>query len=157
MRKSNLISEKRCPMKKILEEVRGAKSVAISGHIRPDGDCVGSCMGLYLYLTKENSLIKKIKFENPEAIEQAMFYIGNDVQFFDKNKSEFEINNNKTILDKFAISFLSLVYNAGFYAISYVFLILFFPVLFQFLFHHFLFLSIQNYLFFLLFCFLYFL
>lgn len=40
-------------MKKILEEVRGAKSIAISGHIRPDGDCVGSCMGLYLYLTKE--------------------------------------------------------------------------------------------------------
>jgi len=40
-------------MKKILDEVRGAKSVAISGHIRPDGDCVGSCMGLYLYLTKE--------------------------------------------------------------------------------------------------------
>ena len=40
-------------MKKIIEEVRGAKSVAISGHIRPDGDCVGSCMGLYLYLTKE--------------------------------------------------------------------------------------------------------
>lgn len=40
-------------MKKILEEVSGAKSIAISGHIRPDGDCVGSCMGLYLYLTKE--------------------------------------------------------------------------------------------------------
>lgn len=40
-------------MKKIIEEVRGAKRVAISGHIRPDGDCVGSCMGLYLYLTKE--------------------------------------------------------------------------------------------------------
>lgn len=40
-------------MKKIMEEVSGAKSIAISGHIRPDGDCVGSCMGLYLYLTKE--------------------------------------------------------------------------------------------------------
>lgn len=40
-------------MKKILDEVRGTNSVAISGHIRPDGDCVGSCMGLYLYLTKE--------------------------------------------------------------------------------------------------------
>ena len=40
-------------MKKILEEVCGAASIAISGHIRPDGDCVGSCMGLYLYLTKE--------------------------------------------------------------------------------------------------------
>lgn len=37
---------------KILEEVKGVESIAISGHIRPDGDCVGSCMGLYLYLKK---------------------------------------------------------------------------------------------------------
>jgi len=28
-------------------------SVAVGGHMRPDGDCVGSCMGLYLYL-KQN-------------------------------------------------------------------------------------------------------
>lgn len=28
------------------------KTVAIGGHIRPDGDCVGSCMGLYQYLKK---------------------------------------------------------------------------------------------------------
>ena len=40
-------------MKKILEEVRDAKTIAISGHIRPDGDCVGSCMGMYLFLKKE--------------------------------------------------------------------------------------------------------
>ena len=40
-------------MNKILEEVRDAKSIAISGHIRPDGDCVGSCMGMYLFLKKE--------------------------------------------------------------------------------------------------------
>ena len=40
-------------MKNILEEVKGAKTVAIGGHIRPDGDCIGSCMGLYLYLKKE--------------------------------------------------------------------------------------------------------
>ena len=26
------------------------KYVAILGHIRPDGDCVGSCMGLYNYI-----------------------------------------------------------------------------------------------------------
>ena len=36
----------------ILEEVKGASSIAIGGHIRPDGDCVGSCMGMYLYLKK---------------------------------------------------------------------------------------------------------
>lgn len=37
----------------IREELEGVTSVAIAGHIRPDGDCVGSCMGLYLYI-KEN-------------------------------------------------------------------------------------------------------
>ena len=26
--------------------------MALGGHIRPDGDCVGSCMGMYLYLTE---------------------------------------------------------------------------------------------------------
>ena len=36
----------------IYEEVKDAKTIGISGHIRPDGDCVGSCMGLYLYLKK---------------------------------------------------------------------------------------------------------
>lgn len=38
---------------KIINELKGAKTIAISGHIRPDGDCVGSVMGLYLYLRKE--------------------------------------------------------------------------------------------------------
>ena len=30
--------------------LEGAKTIAIGGHVRPDGDCVGSCMGMYLYL-----------------------------------------------------------------------------------------------------------
>ena len=33
--------------------LQGVSTVAIAGHQRPDGDCVGSCMGMYLYL-KEN-------------------------------------------------------------------------------------------------------
>ena len=36
----------------IYEEVKGASTIGISGHVRPDGDCVGSAMGLYLYLKK---------------------------------------------------------------------------------------------------------
>ncbi len=36
----------------LLQECDGAKVIGISGHIRPDGDCVGSCMALYLYLQK---------------------------------------------------------------------------------------------------------
>ena len=34
----------------ILDEVKGAASIAIGGHIRPDGDCVGSCLGMWKYL-----------------------------------------------------------------------------------------------------------
>ena len=37
-------------MKKISEVLQNAQTVAIAGHIRPDGDCVGSCMALKLYL-----------------------------------------------------------------------------------------------------------
>ncbi|MBR3645346.1 MAG: bifunctional oligoribonuclease/PAP phosphatase NrnA [Lachnospiraceae bacterium] len=40
-------------MKSINELIGDAKTVAISGHIRPDGDCVGSCMALYNYI-KDN-------------------------------------------------------------------------------------------------------
>lgn len=32
--------------------LKEARTVAIAGHVRPDGDCVGSCMGLYQYLTE---------------------------------------------------------------------------------------------------------
>ncbi len=34
----------------IVSALEKAKSVAIGGHVRPDGDCVGSCMGLYQYI-----------------------------------------------------------------------------------------------------------
>ena len=40
-------------MEKLASKLAGIKTVAIAGHVRPDGDCIGSCMGLYLYL-KEN-------------------------------------------------------------------------------------------------------
>ena len=38
-------------MKSFLEnQIMGSRTVAIAGHTRPDGDCVGSCMGLYNYI-----------------------------------------------------------------------------------------------------------
>ena len=36
----------------ILEECEGARRIGISGHVRPDGDCVGSCLALWQYLVK---------------------------------------------------------------------------------------------------------
>lgn len=39
--------------------VKEAAAIAIGGHVRPDGDCVGACLGLYNYLT-ENTKDKQI-------------------------------------------------------------------------------------------------
>ena len=53
----------------LLEECRGAGRIGISGHIRPDGDCVGSCMGLYLYLKKKLPGAEvRVFLEKPESI-----------------------------------------------------------------------------------------
>lgn len=42
-------------MKFIEDELRTAKKIIISGHVRPDGDCVGSCLALYNYLCSMKS------------------------------------------------------------------------------------------------------
>ncbi len=39
-------------MKSISEVLEHVKTMGIAGHVRPDGDCVGSCMALYLYMKK---------------------------------------------------------------------------------------------------------
>ena len=36
----------------ISDVLAGVKTAAIGGHVRPDGDCIGSCVGLYLYLKR---------------------------------------------------------------------------------------------------------
>lgn len=38
-------------MNQFLEAIEQAKTIVILGHIRPDGDCVGSCTGMYNYIT----------------------------------------------------------------------------------------------------------
>ncbi len=40
-------------MNKIETYLDGVRRIAIAGHVNPDGDCVGSCLGMYLYL-KDN-------------------------------------------------------------------------------------------------------
>lgn len=39
-------------MFELLKELEGVSSIAIGGHIRPDGDCVGACMSMYHFLRK---------------------------------------------------------------------------------------------------------
>lgn len=39
--------------KEVWKAVSEARIIGICGHIRPDGDCVGSCMAMYQYIKKE--------------------------------------------------------------------------------------------------------
>lgn len=52
----------------ISEFLKGVNRVAIAGHMHPDGDCIGSCLGLYTYL-KENypDLQLQVYLESPKA------------------------------------------------------------------------------------------
>jgi len=75
-------------MNNILEEIKEASSIGIAGHIRPDGDCVGSCMALYHYL-KENLPSDKTVDVYLESI-PSKFQIWKDTELV-KHDSEKEI------------------------------------------------------------------
>lgn len=50
----------------LLQEVKGAKRIGISGHIRPDGDCVGACLSLWQFLVKRMpQAVVKVYLEQP--------------------------------------------------------------------------------------------
>ena len=39
-------------MSQLLSAIEKAETIAIGGHVRPDGDCIGSCMVFFLYIKK---------------------------------------------------------------------------------------------------------
>ena len=54
---------------KLEELLQGAKTLALSGHIRPDGDCVGSVMSVYQYVKKNLPQIEvKVFLETPSPV-----------------------------------------------------------------------------------------
>lgn len=66
-----------------------AKTVAIGGHVRPDGDCVGSCMGLYQYIKKNFAQIQvDVYLEDIPECFKAMFLITKEIKHaIDKDKT----------------------------------------------------------------------
>lgn len=53
----------------ILKECDSAKRIGISGHVRPDGDCVGACLALYMYLQKcIPEVVIKVFLEKPSDL-----------------------------------------------------------------------------------------
>ena len=56
-------------MERIEEILDGVKTMGIGGHVRPDGDCVGSCMALYLYMKTWYPQIKTdVYLERPKPV-----------------------------------------------------------------------------------------
>ena len=63
---------------RILDAVRNSKTFCIAGHIRPDGDCVGSQLGLALALQNEG---KKVACWNEDAVPQKYKFLNDDGLF----------------------------------------------------------------------------
>lgn len=72
-------------MRKLSALVKDKKHIGISGHVRPDGDCVGSCLALYLYLEKiAPTAVIDVNLEKPS---DKFAYI----KGFDEIKSDFKL------------------------------------------------------------------
>jgi phosphoesterase RecJ-like protein len=63
---------------RIIEALRAAKTVCIVGHIRPDGDCIGSQLGLALALKAEG---KKVCVWNEDVMPQKYKFLDRDNSF----------------------------------------------------------------------------
>lgn len=73
-------------MLQLTNELKNISSLAIAGHVRPDGDCVGSCMGLYNYIASNFPEIKVDVYL--EEIPSSLLFIKNT----DKIKHKYEMN-----------------------------------------------------------------
>ncbi len=57
----------------LLEACKDAGRIFISGHIRPDGDCVSSCLAMYLYLKKAvPAAVVQVALEAPSEVFQCI-------------------------------------------------------------------------------------
>jgi phosphoesterase RecJ-like protein len=63
---------------RILEAIRACRTICIVGHIRPDGDCVGSQLGLMLALRAEG---KKVHCWNEDLMPQKYRFLDRDSDF----------------------------------------------------------------------------
>lgn len=64
-------------MNELFSQVNKSNTIVILGHIRPDGDCVGSCLGLYNYIL-DNYPDKKVDIYLQHFSEDFMFLNGAD-------------------------------------------------------------------------------
>lgn len=83
---------------KLLDALAQAETVAITGHVNPDGDCVGSCMGMYLYLKENYPGIRADVYL--KDVRESFSYI----EDLDKARERFELGDKYDLLLLFDVS-----------------------------------------------------
>jgi bifunctional oligoribonuclease and PAP phosphatase NrnA len=59
-------------VRRIIDSIRDARTICVVGHIRPDGDCIGSQLGLALALKNEG---KRVCCWNEDAVPQKLRFL----------------------------------------------------------------------------------
>lgn len=65
-------------VRRIIESIREARTFCVVGHIRPDGDCIGSQLGLALALKNEG---KRVCCWNEDAVPQKLRFLDSEKMF----------------------------------------------------------------------------
>lgn len=77
-------------MNDFLREIENAETIVILGHTRPDGDCVGSCLGVYNYVI-DNYPDKSVDIYLDSFKREFMFLRGADTIMHDKLEKEYDL------------------------------------------------------------------
>ena len=77
-------------MNDFIREIENAKTIVILGHTRPDGDCVGSCLGVYNYVL-DNYPDKSIDIYLDEFKQEFMFLRGADKILHKKQEKTYDL------------------------------------------------------------------
>jgi bifunctional oligoribonuclease and PAP phosphatase NrnA len=65
-------------VRKIIEQIRASKTICVVGHVRPDGDCIGSQLALSLALKAEG---KKVSCWNEDPVPDKLRFLDPDKVF----------------------------------------------------------------------------
>ncbi|NLO09634.1 MAG: bifunctional oligoribonuclease/PAP phosphatase NrnA [Clostridiales bacterium] len=77
------------------QELTGAKKIAITGHIRPDGDCIGSCSALYQYLIECK---KELNIEQVDVYLETFGQEYNILSGIDKIRHRFDYDDTYDVM-----------------------------------------------------------
>lgn len=77
-------------MNDFIKEIERAEHIVILGHMRPDGDCVGSCLGVYNYV-RDNYPKKTVDIYLDEFKEEFMFMRGAESILHEKKERKYDL------------------------------------------------------------------